>query len=534
MTRRDDPAVHSMHPLQLLTPRRLDLVCKYLYFRELRSATDTAPRGSPVARLYQKHIAVRTGGLEPPDPFYTGQNTTAKQSVADYERHAKLLLTSLSSNGFDPEAAVPYFTDGTLGNGAHRVSAALALDMPIVARRHEGHGTPWGFDWFVENGFTTDELQRLLYAYTNLKPDRVAIFICYSPARQYWDSFTRTIADNFDLVGQVDLAIDSALGMYEAVHDLYATLEPLSSTGVINRKALLLAMARPLALRVILAERWKDDDDVYELATGVKNRCREAARDVVAPESYLAVHAGSSRAETLNLARVLFSPNNIHQLHRRRSAGVRTEFLKWLAECRDVCVRDGIALDEICVVGSSPLEVIGVRPSTDVDFTLKSHYRKARYGSGVTHLTPSVDIVTEGYHRHREQPAIGDDDLIDNPDYHFMFRGLKFANPEIVLGQKDFYRRDKDVRDVERAAALFAAADSASFDPSFEFASRTETLLRELMDGNGLAVRPHQPASNVSRSVGRSFRALTRRLSEVRHSLHHRLRMVGKSTKNAQ
>ena len=510
MTRHDDPAVHSIHPLKLVSPRRLDLVCKYLYFRELRSATDPAPHGSPVAQLYQKHIAVRTGGLEPPDPFYTGPDTAQKQSVADYERHAKMLLNSLSSNGFNPEAAVPYFTDGTLGNGAHRVSAALALDMPIVARRHEGHGTAWGFDWFVENGFTTDELQRLLYAYTHLKSDRLAIFVAYSPARQHWDSFVQTIARAFCLVGHVDIAIDSELGMYEVVHDLYATLEPLSSADVINRKALLLAMAKPLALRVVVAERRQDGDYLFEIAANVKNICREAARDVVAPGSFLAIHAGSSQAETLNLARVLLSANNVRQLRRRHSAGVRSEFLTWLAECRDVCFRSGIALDDICVVGSSPLEVIGVRPSTDIDFTLKSHYRKTHYGSGVTHLTPSVDIVTEGYHRSRDHPAIGDDDLIDNPEYHFMFRGMKFANPDIVLDQKDFYRRDKDVRDVESAAALFAREGSVSFDPSFEFASRCETLMRELTDS--------KPA-NASLRVDEPLRRLFKRIRAYGRSM---------------
>jgi hypothetical protein len=385
--------------------------------------------------------------------------------------------------------------------------------MPIVARLHQGRGTAWGFNWFVENGFTTDELQRLLNAYTYLKPDRVAIFVCYSPARQYWDSFVKTIAQAFYLVGHVDIAIDSELGMYEVVHDLYATLEPLSSTGVINRKALLLAMAQPLALRVILAERRHDGDDVYEIAGDVKNICREAARDVVAPGSYLGVHAGSSQAETLNLARVLLSANNLRQLRRRRSAGVRAEFLKWLAECRDVCRRSAIALDDICVVGSSPLEVIGVRPSTDIDFTLKSNYRKARYGSGVTHLAPSVDIVTEGYHRSRDRPAICDDNLIDSPEYHFMFRGLKFANPEIVLEQKDFYRRDKDVRDVETAAALFASEDSvSSFDPSFEFASRCEILLRELTDSR---------STNVKRRVEGPFRGAFNR---IRASVRSRIR----------
>jgi hypothetical protein len=235
----------------------------------------------------------------------------------------------------------------------------------------------------------------------------------------------------------------------------------------------------------------------------------------VAPESYLAVHAASSKAETLNLAGVLLSPNNFRQLRRRRSAGARAEFLQWLAECRDTCLDKAIAIEDICVVGSSPLEVVGVRPSTDIDFTLKDHYRRARYGSGVTHLTPVVDIVTAGYHRSHQRAPIGDDELVDNPDHHFMFRGMKFANPEIVLDQKDVYRRDKDVRDVEAARVVFAAPLTTSFDPVFDFASSTEVLLRGLTN-EGAADGPTKPRSTLSRVARRVYDACARLSARAR------------------
>jgi hypothetical protein len=57
---------------------------------------------------------------------------------------------------------------------------------------------------------------------------------------------------------------------------------------------------------------------------------------------------------------------------------------------------------------------------------------------------------------------------------------MKFANPEIVLDQKDFYRRDKDVRDVEAARVVSASPFTTPFDPVLDFASCTEVLLRGL------------------------------------------------------
>lgn len=470
--------VEEVHPKKLLSHRRMDLVCKYLYFRELISAQiGGGSRSSIAERMYEKHIDRRTGGVEPPDPFQSEGDVSVKASVADYTNHAQTLLASLQSRGFDRSAAITYFQDGTLGNGAHRVSASLALNTPVFAKVGQGQGTAWPFRWFAENGFTLEELQRLLYTYTQLKPNDVVVFVLYSPAQPHWARFGEVIAQRLHSVGQVDVSVESPLAMYELIHDLYGTTDAVSATSLINRKALLLAMA-PLTMRVVVAERRWNDADVYAVANSTKTQCRELARDTVAPEIYLSAHASSCREETLNLAGALLSANSLRQLHRRVSPGVRAEFGEWLTECRRSCAREGIAIDDICVVGSSPLEVVGVRHSTDVDFTLKSDYRSAKYGRGVTHLSPAVDIVTAGYHRRRNGRAIDDDELIDNPDWHFRYRGVKFANPEVVLDQKDFYRREKDVRDVEEAGRKLGLLEADPFNPAFHFAACTEALLR--------------------------------------------------------
>jgi len=519
--------IEELHPAKLLSPRRIDLVCKYLYFRELASAHRAPANSASMAtRMYEKHIDRRTGGVEPPDPYQPSGNSSVKVSIADYTSQARTLLASLQSRGFDRSAAITYFTDGTLGNGAHRLSAALALNRPVFAKVGQGEGTAWPFRWFLENGFTVEELQRLLYTYTQLKAEDVAVFVLYSPSQEYWDRFGQVIAQRFYSVGHLDVRVESSLAMYELIHDLYGTADPVSAPSVINRKALLLAMAPPI-VRIIVAER-HGNDDIYAVADATKAECRQIARDSVAPDAYLSAHASSSKEETLNLAGVLLSANNLHQLRRRTSAGVRAEFGKWLGECRRSCAREGIAIDDICVVGSSPLEVIGIRASTDVDFTLKSDYRRTKYGGGVTHLGPAVDIVTAGYHRARNGSAIDDDELIENPDWHFRYRGVKFANPEVVLDQKDFYRREKDVRDLEEAGRKLAALQPTTFNPVFHLAACTEALLRRsgVADASPPASRvpdrwPAVPAAPWLRqplaTVKSILRRVRRRLAPAAH-----------------
>ena len=488
----------------------MDLVCKYLYFRELALARAAGATGTSITeRMYEKHIRHRTGGVEPPDP-YAAKSSAAKLSVADYTREAQALLASLQLNGFERSAAITYFTDGTLGNGAHRVAASLALNTPLFAKVGQGKGTAWSFRWFLENGFTLEELQRLLYTYTHLKADDVVVFVLYSPSQQYWDRFGEVIAQRFYSVGQLDVTVESPLAMYELIHDLYGTTDAVSATSLINRKALLLAMA-PLTLRVVVAERHREDADIYAVADSTKTECRELASDTVARDIYLSAHASSSKDETLNLAGILLSANNLRQLSRRVSPGVRAQFGEWLTECRRSCAREKIAIDDICVVGSSPLQVVGIRPSTDVDFTLKSDYRHAKYGSGVTHLSPGVDIVTAGYHRSRNRPEIDDDELIDNPEYHFRYRGVKFANPEVVLDQKDFYRREKDVRDLEEAGRKLGTSEPTAFNPAFYFAACTEALLRLTTGVSPPETRARATVKNIVRRVRRRLTAAVQR-----------------------
>jgi len=109
----------------------------------------------------------------------------------------------------------------------------------------------------------------------------------------------------------------------------------------------------------------------------------------------------------------------------------------------------GIAAADCCVVGASVLDAFGLRAADDVDFTLRSAPRFAHFDGGVTHLSPTLDVVSFNYPRSfTADPAIDDDRMIDDPSCHFLVRGVRFADPRIVMTRKQHQRRDKDLRDV--------------------------------------------------------------------------------------
>ncbi|MFZ5802106.1 MAG: hypothetical protein ACOY3K_03215 [Candidatus Omnitrophota bacterium] len=206
---------------------------------------------------------------------------------------------------------------------------------------------------------------------------------------------------------------------------------------------------------------------------------------------------------------------------------MRAELLDWLVELRRTCNEQKIPIEDICIVGSSPLEVLGVRNSTDIDITIKQKLRTDKYGNGITHLSNNIDIVTEGYHRSHLNPHIKDDRLITDPEKHFIFRGFKFANTEIVLERKAFSRREKDEKDIIENKKFIAAEINSKFDAALQYSILIEEYMR--LSETSKIVASANKEDSLAALVWRKTRLLIKRL---KHQLAQIWRKLNKKLKN--
>ena len=110
------------------------------------------------------------------------------------------------------------------------------------------------------------------------------------------------------------------------------------------------------------------------------------------------------------------------------------KFNQWLRKVEKYLKRHGIFPDEICIVGGAVLEAIGLRKI---------------YGNGGWHLASHLSIAIKGYVRSADKICITNDELIYNTHYYFVYRGFKFARPEVVYYRKKNDIRPKDMRDVK-------------------------------------------------------------------------------------
>lgn len=131
-------------PKSFLTDRRLDLVIRYAYAKELLQGTPT----KEVEHLYEKLVKTTSGGAEEPvwnKTFSFFSDYEQKRGVKAFKDAFWELLHSMKEKGFQKEFFIPIDKYGEPINGAHRIAAAMALDIPV-----------WVTDFPLFNGFHFD------------------------------------------------------------------------------------------------------------------------------------------------------------------------------------------------------------------------------------------------------------------------------------------------------------------------------------------------------------------------------------------
>ena len=141
-------SLRTMDPLDLVTPRRMDLAVKVLYFKEILSRLHGGDDSNPYAfPMYEWTIEKRSG-----DRFRSNTPTDVnKLNLWDYHCSAHELAIDMSEVGFKSEGAIPIDPDGELLDGSHRVACAIALEFNEVYALSNAFGVwapPWDADWF--------------------------------------------------------------------------------------------------------------------------------------------------------------------------------------------------------------------------------------------------------------------------------------------------------------------------------------------------------------------------------------------------
>lgn len=438
-----------------INPKRLDIIVKYLYFKSLTRNNSNFYKDI-YRDMYLNIIRHRTKGVEPVDR--RNRNQKSKKTLSDYESSAKDLLKSMQDNGFNRDYYIPIKKNGFPENGSHRWACALALGVKPYVRVVRGRGLSWGIK---ELGLSEQELDLVLYNAVRLSSENYCSILIYdklingidekeflSIIKSYANKQNKNLDDlNIVKVKSFDIEKDSHILL-----DIYGINWADRKQSNILRKIKILKEKGFKKGYILLMSVNKPDVPFWSILDKAKKQLRNELEGIIKElhsTDYTTIHIPSSHEENILLCDTCNSYNSFEFLPYKSTRNLKSRMDNWLKELPKVLKKHNIQRDDICITGSSVLDALGVRESTDIDFIIRKKYRK-RFGKGYKKLEYRYDIVSEGYHKfsgHKEY--FSDDEIIGNPYLHFYYKGFKFIHPTLVMERKIKQRRKKDIYDVK-------------------------------------------------------------------------------------
>lgn len=418
----------------LVNPKRLDLVVKYLYAKEILENEINTYQQDIYKDLYIRHIAMRTMGEEP---------DKSKQNIYEYLTSFRKLIDSIRQNGFMPPpqcASVPITQDGLLADGSHRIGASVALNQDIYVKEVE-QGYTWDFDWFCHNGFNTEDKQRILKGFVDIHSKKCVIFVVWNPLFAYLGNVKAILGRYFDMVGEVELDFeDNYIAFANSLLEVYERNIAQSNgdeSGILAKAHLL--SAHHLSYKVIvLTSKAHSDKSIEELSKLAKGEIRNVFNHLLPKEIFCTIHSSDSESECVYLANILLSPNNIKHLKMRHKVSYSDDFINRINSTKQFVRGISINIDEICVIRSGVLVALGILEDADIDFIIDDKYRK-KFGYGDISLgNKDCDIAS------LINSLVVENSVIYNVENHFYVKGLKFANLDIVKQQKKLLKKKND------------------------------------------------------------------------------------------
>lgn len=391
----------------------------------------------------------------------------------------KALIASYHSNGYDRNSAITIDSELRLQDGSHRMALSMFFKKYWITAvvQNEVHPVAYGMEWFIENDFTDHEMKLVSERYSTLKGEINQLFVCtlWSSVSEFFDDIVKDLEKLANVVSYKDYVFSDD----EYRHIVYSvySVDDIEQWKVDKKLEYMnLGAAESGTHSVRIVNLLLDAPD-FRLKDSTKNtlsmRCEKIKRIIrnkykakISNYFYdIILHIGDNFYQNAYI-RFLFDSvpdtpqflqdrRNISQfiMNKRYKEPKRNEMTKrldaMLPLLQSWCDKEKIALDKICIVGSSVLSCYGIRENHDIDLVMTSDIRN-RYGNGTAALLDGIELVSENWARSRFYEVIPDDELIANSNLHFIYQGFKFANLDLLFERKLWQRRDKDCEDILR------------------------------------------------------------------------------------
>lgn len=401
----------TMRPEEALSAQRLDVFGKIPFARSMIMGTSD----SWSRELYFNCLLAMK-------PLGNFDEDGIKFTLNDYEEAFRTVVESLSRNGFDPlQSSVPLDRYGIAWNGAHRLAAALALDIPQVFASDTGEiPQVYDFHFFLRSGMPDVYLSELAWQFCLHMPDTRAIVLSNFETEDS-QNLVRTLRKSVQLVYSKTVKL-TPIGQRRLMDLCYGHLPWFSSA--VAEKLKLERFSGPGSNEALLV--------LYELPDGVTEReLKESLRGTLSSGEFeRRIHGTDDWDETLSLAEVWTNWNSLHFLNHGQ-----IEAEKRVLRHINAQQFPQESWTKTCFDGGAVLEMYGIRRTQDLDHLCHSH-------------EDSILALGDCHNSEYSALAISPQNVVFDPRLHFRWSGFKFSALDVQLSRLVRTGNDKSKRDL--------------------------------------------------------------------------------------
>lgn len=376
-----------------LTWNRLDLAIKLYYAQTIGTDQPQIARS-----LYDAHIEAFSLGdmAEPGNPD--------KNRLALFHSQFSRLIERFRQEGFNPdESLIPLATDGSILNGAHRIAAAMALDLPVTGVETGLEPFCFDQDYFRRRGMSDALLDMAAIKYIEFSPSARIVLI-----RPSNHASLRRITGPLVYFRKIRLNRNAVRNLRNQCYVNGSKLGDPNFSG-------------PVGVAVFDLPQKNEPD-----------RLSESIKTQVDP-----VFLAHTQREALTIARLVLNENSVSFLNLAppvavdSMSGPAIDFLDYLR-------RHDVSPEAVLLDCGFVMAAYGLRTSSTIDFLSRKALpdeTMIKCHDGRAHALPLSDLLTD-------------------PAYHFYLHDLKLITPELLAQMKQSRKANQDSTDLALLAPI--------------------------------------------------------------------------------
>ncbi|MGI5078661.1 hypothetical protein E4N94_01060 [Treponema denticola] len=417
-----------------LQNNRFDLIFKYIYIKNKDKKTPF------FKNLYLNHIKAFNNFYEE-EPSDGVEKSTPEDFVLSFDA----LYNSIKEKGFDKSLGIiPIGTNGEISDGAHRLACACLLDTDVFIE-NDGRKDEYDYKFFLERGLDRKYADYAAIEYVKMQPNAYIVNL-HSVISEEFDPDVENILKEY---GNIYYKKSIALN-----YNGYVNLKKMSYGSFWQRESWIGDSSNSyLGAQSHAHESMGNGGNLRAYVFVCEqfdclNEIKKRVRSLFNIGNY-SIHINDYREEALALAQFFFNDNSIQIMNLRPFGFEDSDYDSYLMEFKNRITEEDLDINDFSIVGSSPLNILGIRKSADIDFLY----------SGTKKFNGEDENISSHDSELRYYPA-SKYDIIYNSSYYFYYEGFKILSLEALYSlKKKRNEKPKDIVDCKTIRKLLHKSD---------------------------------------------------------------------------